>query len=141
MLHGNNSSRYIKNKNNAEHLSMDWRQAEIFDLICMYRESECLWNCLNPEYKDIDLKKNAWREIAGFFGRKVEEVKKKIKNLRTSYVIEKKKVDSKKTESGDCMYEPRLFYYDEMTFLDPVVVLRIFNTSEQVSTFDRYGDI
>nr|XP_036226989.1 uncharacterized protein LOC106616832 isoform X2 [Bactrocera oleae] len=110
---------------------MDWRQAEIFDLISMYRESECLWNCLNPEYKDLDLKKNAWREIANFFGRNVEDVKKKIKNLRTSYVIEKKKVERKKTESEDSLYEPRLFYYDEMTFLDPVVILRFFNPTEQ----------
>ncbi|XP_050328316.1 uncharacterized protein LOC126758231 isoform X4 [Bactrocera neohumeralis] len=108
---------------------MDWRQAEIFDLISMYRESECLWNCLNREYKDVDLKKNAWREIARFFGRKVEDVKKKIKNLRTSYVIEKKKVERKKSEST--VYEPRLFYYDEMTFLDPVVILRFFNPTEQ----------
>ncbi|XP_039960934.1 uncharacterized protein LOC120775034 [Bactrocera tryoni] len=108
---------------------MDWRQAEIFDLISMYRESECLWNCLNREYKDVDLKKNAWREIARFFGRKVEDVKKKIKNLRTSYVIEKKKVERKKSEST--VYEPRLFYYDEMTFLDPVVILRFFNPAEQ----------
>ncbi|XP_018794608.1 PREDICTED: uncharacterized protein LOC108972464 [Bactrocera latifrons] len=110
---------------------MDWRQAEIFDLISMYRESECLWNCLNREYKDVDLKKNAWREIATFFGRKVEDVKKKIKNLRTSYVIEKKKVERKRTESGETVYEPRLFYYDEMTFLDPVVILRFFNPTEQ----------
>uniref|UniRef100_A0A034VGP1 MADF domain-containing protein n=1 Tax=Bactrocera dorsalis TaxID=27457 RepID=A0A034VGP1_BACDO len=110
---------------------MDWRQAEIFDLISMYRESECLWNCLNREYKDVDLKKNAWREIARFFGRKVEDVKKKIKNLRTSYVIEKKKVERKKTKSGETLYEPRLFYYDEMTFLDPVVILRFFNPTEQ----------
>ncbi|XP_054087627.1 uncharacterized protein LOC114804269 [Zeugodacus cucurbitae] len=110
---------------------MDWRQAEIFDLLSMYRESECLWNCLNPEYKDVKLKQNAWKEIATFFGRNVEEVKKKIKNLRTSYVIEKKKVDSKKTNSGGSLYEPSLFYYDEMTFLDPVIILRICNPTEQ----------
>ncbi|XP_054087628.1 uncharacterized protein LOC128922109 [Zeugodacus cucurbitae] len=110
---------------------MDWRQAEIFDLLSMYRESECLWNCLNPEYKDVDLKKNAWKEIANFFGRSVEEVKKKIKNLRTGYVLEKKKADSKNANSGDSLYEPRLFYYDEMTFLDPVIVLRICNPTEQ----------
>ncbi|XP_054728521.1 uncharacterized protein LOC129237670 [Anastrepha obliqua] len=104
---------------------MDWRQAEILDLISMYRESECLWNCVNPEYKDLDLKKTAWREIADHFERDVGEVKKKIKHLRTNYVVEKKKVDSKKYgDSGESMYEPRLFYYDEMTFLDPVVVLR-----------------
>ncbi|XP_011186436.1 uncharacterized protein LOC105214611 [Zeugodacus cucurbitae] len=112
-------------------MRMDWRRAEILDLICMYRESECLWNYLNPEYKDIDLKKNAWEEIANFFGRNVEEVKKKIKNLRTSYVLEKKKVDTKKISSGDSLYQPRLFYYDEMTFLDPIVVLRFFNPTEQ----------
>ncbi|XP_011206804.1 uncharacterized protein LOC105228613 [Bactrocera dorsalis] len=110
---------------------MDWRQAEIFDLLSMYRESECLWNCLNPEYKDVDLKKNAWREIATFFGRKVEDVKKKIKNLRTSYVLEKKKVERKRAESGRSSYEPRLFYYDEMTFLDPVIILRFLNPTEQ----------
>uniref|UniRef100_A0A0K8UZM1 MADF domain-containing protein n=1 Tax=Bactrocera latifrons TaxID=174628 RepID=A0A0K8UZM1_BACLA len=110
---------------------MDWRQAEIFDLISMYRESECLWNYLNPEYKDVDLKKNAWREIAAFFGRKVEDVKKKLKHLRTSYLLEKKKVERKRTEAGESRYEPRLFYYDEMTFLDSVVILRILKPTEQ----------
>ncbi|XP_050328312.1 uncharacterized protein LOC126758231 isoform X1 [Bactrocera neohumeralis] len=110
---------------------MQWRQVEIFDLLSMYRESECLWNGLNPEYKDMDLKKNAWREIATFFGRKVEDVKKKIKHLRTSYLLEKKKVERKNTESGDSRYEPRLFYYDEMTFLDPVVIFRFIKPTEQ----------
>ncbi|XP_004536390.2 uncharacterized protein LOC101461773 isoform X2 [Ceratitis capitata] len=110
---------------------MDWRQAEILDLICMYRENECLWNWLSSEYKDVNLKKNTWAEIADHFGRDVGEIKKKIKNLRTGYVSEKKRVDSSLNEAGEPTYEPRLFYYDEMTFLNRVIVLRTSNLDEQ----------
>ncbi|XP_004536391.1 uncharacterized protein LOC101461948 [Ceratitis capitata] len=105
---------------------MDWRHSEVMELICMYRQYECLWNCHSPDYKQQDMKKSAWIELSNHFEKEVDEVKKKIKHLRNSYTAEKKKVDKIKSLSGKA-YEPRLYYYNQMTFLDPVIILRVFD--------------
>ncbi|XP_067637379.1 uncharacterized protein [Eurosta solidaginis] len=80
----------------------------------------------------MHIKNSTWKDFADHLNKDVDEVKKKIKNLRTSYVLEKKKVDNSVGASGKSTYEPRLFYYDEMTFLDPVIVLRILNITEKM---------
>lgn len=113
----------------------EWRifPDETIKLINNYKQFECLWNYKSASYKRIDLKKNAWLQLAKEFGKNVEEVKKKMKYLRTAYVSEKKKVDqSKKSGSStDDIYRSHLFYFDEFSFLNSVIVLR--PTS---STFD-----
>lgn len=55
-----------------------------------------------------------------------DEVKKKIKNLRSAYVSEKRKVESSKKSgsSPEDLYHPHLFYFDEMNFLNSSVMFR-----------------
>ncbi|XP_053951330.1 uncharacterized protein LOC128858834 [Anastrepha ludens] len=103
---------------------MDWRHSEILKLIYSYRQYECLWNCHIPDYKQQDLRKSSWIELSKQFNKDVDEIKKKIKHLRTCYIVEKKKVESRLDINGEPTYEPHLYYYNQMTFLDPVVILR-----------------
>lgn len=70
---------------------MEWGVSEVFKIIALYRQYPCLWEYRSPDYKRIDLKRNAWEEIGKEMGKSVEEVKKKIKYLRSAYVGEKKK--------------------------------------------------
>lgn len=69
---------------------MDANYEETFKMIELYEQFPCLWNYSSPIYKNVSLKNNAWKEIANAVGKTVEEVKKKIKHLRSAYVVEKK---------------------------------------------------
>lgn len=111
---------------------MDFRHTEVLKLLRLYRQYECLWNCFSPDYKQPDMKKSAWIELSMHFGKDVDELKKKIKHLRNCYNAERKKVESSKNKHGIPTYEPRLYYYNQMTFLDPVVSLRKYTEQESV---------
>ncbi|XP_037815031.1 uncharacterized protein LOC119605792 [Lucilia sericata] len=101
---------------------MDWTRTEITNLISLYRQYECLWNTSHEDYNNYEVKQNAWQDIAASCDKEVDEVKKKLKNLRSAYVSEKKKSEKSKDHGID--YKPNLFYYHELEFLDTVVILR-----------------
>ncbi|XP_073811297.1 uncharacterized protein [Musca autumnalis] len=95
-------------------------------LISMFRERECLWNTDSIKYRRSDLKTQALMEIANEVDMNVEDVKKKIRSLRSTYIGEKKKVDQSIMEGCDAedMYEPLLHWYGEMSFLDDYIASR-----------------
>lgn len=95
---------------------------DILKLIELYKKNECLWDFNNPYYKKSNLKEYTWKTIAMQFNMSVDDVKKKIKHLRSNYVAEKKKCD----KSDE--YISNLFYYGAMSFLDEVIVLRKNNS-------------
>ncbi|XP_055839552.1 uncharacterized protein LOC129907397 [Episyrphus balteatus] len=111
----------------------EWRisQEETKTLIQMYKDKECLWNYKSHLYKRTDLKKKAWEAMSAVFQKDLNEIKKKIKHLRSAYVAEKKKVeDSMRSGSGlDEIYIPHLYYFNEFNFLDSVIVLRKTNSN------------
>ncbi|KAI8129488.1 hypothetical protein CVS40_1076 [Lucilia cuprina] len=102
---------------------MDWTRTEISNLISLYRQYECLWNTSHEDYNNYEVKQNAWQDIAASCDKEVDEVKKKLKNLRSAYVSEKKKSENISKDHG-IDYKPNLFYFNELEFLDTVVVLR-----------------
>ncbi|XP_017490787.1 PREDICTED: uncharacterized protein LOC108378981 [Rhagoletis zephyria] len=101
---------------------MDWRHTEILKLLDSYRQYECLWNTQSPDYKQQEMRKGSWIALSKEFGKKVDDIKKKIKHLRTCYMAEKKKVESRTDSNGDPIYESHLYYYKQMSFLDPVII-------------------
>ncbi|KAM7363654.1 uncharacterized protein ACRADG_000469 [Cochliomyia hominivorax] len=101
---------------------MDWTRSEILQLISLYREYECLWNPIHEDYNNIDTKLNAWLDIANACGKEMDDVKRKVKNLRSAYVSEKRKCEA--SQDMGVNYRPNLFYYKEFDFLDSIVVLR-----------------
>ncbi|XP_011186442.2 uncharacterized protein LOC105214614 [Zeugodacus cucurbitae] len=109
---------------------MDFRHTEVLKFLSLYKQYECLWNSQIPDYKQPDMKKSAWIELSIHFGKEVDELKKKMKHLRNCYTMERKKVESMKNKHGVSMYEPRLYYYNQMNFLDPVVALRTVTEQE-----------
>lgn len=97
--------------------------------INMYQEEECLWKTTLKEYSDKG-KRNAAYERLILLCKTVEPnidkngVIKKINSLRASWRREKKKSDdSKRSGKGkDEVYEPRLWYFSLLSFLDDQIV-------------------
>lgn len=116
---------------------MDWsiKRDDIEKLIYLYKQNRCLWDYSCKDYKRTDLKKEAWQNMAHIFKKDVEVIKKKMKYLRSAYVNEKKKVEEYRGVIPT--YQPHLFYYDEMAFLDPVIVLRNNPTYGQIEKFEN----
>lgn len=101
---------------------MDWTRSEITELINLYKQYDCLWNTSHEDYNNYDTKQNAWLEIANTCSKEVGDVKRKVKNLRSAYVSEKKKLEASK--DNNIAYKPNLFYFKDFDFLDAIVVLR-----------------
>lgn len=92
--------------------------------ISLYRENPCLWKIKSKEYSNKPMKNAAYQKLV----EKCKEinadadlkyVRKKIDSLRAGFRREmKEKQKSKKTGTGtDDMYEPILWYFEELLFL------------------------
>ncbi|CAH1961648.1 unnamed protein product [Acanthoscelides obtectus] len=66
--------------------------------IDLYRSFECLWNIKCTDYRDINKRNNAYEAIADIMNISIENVKKKINNIRSTYLQEKKKVELQKVQ-------------------------------------------
>lgn len=102
------------------------KRPEVFKLIEMYQQNECLWNIHSAENKKLIFKQNAWERMAREFNTSAEFVKKKVKFLRTTFSAEVKKVEAseKLAEVGVEPYVPTLFYYDKMLFLKGMLIFK-----------------
>ncbi|XP_073819710.1 uncharacterized protein [Musca autumnalis] len=102
------------------------KEEDILKMISLFRERELLWNTNSFSYRRNDLKKKALEEIGKEMNMTEEAVKKRIKSLRSTYVIEKRKVEHSKKSGCDAadVYQPSLFWYEEMSFLDNYISAR-----------------
>ncbi|XP_073963024.1 uncharacterized protein [Choristoneura fumiferana] len=94
------------------------------EFIEAFRNNPCLWKIRSNDYKDKNLKLQAYNNLLEIIRKverdaTIENVKKKINSLRAGFRKEHKKVqDSKKTGSGtDQVYVPKLWYYSQLEFL------------------------
>ena len=94
-------------------------ESQVFDLVKIYREYECLWDVLNENYKNRQVRDNAYKEILEKLNiprLKVTDIPQKIKNLRTSYYTELKKIENS-VRAGGKVYRPKVAWFsiaDEM---------------------------
>lgn len=104
-------------------IEMKFTEEETLKFVQLYREHECLWNMSSPNYKNKTLRQNAIeaiiKEIA-LPGFGVNEVRNKIKNLRSTYNQEVLKIKkSAKSGSGkEDVYVPSMKWFE---ILDPVM--------------------
>jgi len=64
-----------------------WTDDDIFELINLYEEKEFMWNANHKLYRNRDKKTSAFEEIAAKFNCDVNEVQRKIHNLRNQVCI------------------------------------------------------
>lgn len=99
--------------------TQEWRS--FFD---KFEEKSMLWQSSSEHYKNKFLKMKAWKELLVEYQKidpeaTVEQLKRKITNIRTCYRRERKKINaSEKSGAGfDDIYTPSLWYFDKLDFL------------------------
>lgn len=85
-----------------EKIKKSWNSKKTREFVEIYLKNECLWNTENKDYKHRNIKKLAYDKLSNQFNLNSEEVKTKIRILRTTYKQEKNKME---TTSG---YYPKL---------------------------------
>lgn len=78
---------------------MEWSKKQPLELIELLHVQECLWNVKNEVYKDRQKKKDALAAIASQMDMNVNDVDKKITNLKNQFNREVNKMKTK-SESG-----------------------------------------
>jgi hypothetical protein len=73
---------------------------ETKNLISEFDESPCLWYIFDKDYKNKDIKARALTKIALLLDFSVDEVLRKLHNLRCQYTSELKKTRVKKSGPG-----------------------------------------
>lgn len=110
---------------NKKKLTVKQKEREfIVECIQLYRDLPTLWNIKSKIYHDRVKKNNAYDLLLDKYKEMFpeatkEDVKKKFNSLRTNYRAELKKhlLSMKSGSSTDDIYEPTLWYYGEMDFL------------------------
>ncbi|XP_077289262.1 uncharacterized protein LOC143913395 isoform X2 [Arctopsyche grandis] len=95
-------------------MSVRWSEDVTMKFVTEYVKHECLWDARTEEYKSKQARQAAYAEIEdvmGIEGFGPKEIVKKIKNIRSTYSQELKKVkDAKKSGTGS-LYIPSLKWY------------------------------
>lgn len=118
-----------------------WSSETTIKFVQELRTHECLWNVKREVYKNKQMRESAYRKIVeamNIVGFNVPEVKTKIRNLKSTYFQEKRKIEkSKASGSGsENVYKPNIKWFDEMdTLLNNVDGRRI--TFDNVSTYTK----
>ncbi|XP_028131331.1 uncharacterized protein LOC114327031 [Diabrotica virgifera virgifera] len=101
----------------------EWLKADVEQLIYLYQCKPELWDITSEIYKDKLKKQNAYKELAEDFNTTVEEIQRKIHNLRTQFNNEVKKLN--KTKSGQSTGEVFKWpYYKSLLFLQGGLICR-----------------
>lgn len=92
---------------------MEWNRVNTAELIEIYHNSPELWNNSLPSYKDYRLRCAKMTEIACHFNCSLKCLRDKVRNLRTAFHRERKRLRTKKIkESTWAFYKPLSFLLD-----------------------------
>lgn len=94
-----------------------WPEELTIRFVELYKSHECLWNVHSPEYKDREFKRMALVNIAenmGIIGFGVNEIRQKIKNLRSTYSQEITKIKKAQEMGGGHSYYPNIKWFETM---------------------------
>ncbi|GFG29874.1 hypothetical protein Cfor_09298 [Coptotermes formosanus] len=105
-----------------------WSEEATLKFVKEYKQLECLWDVKSASYRNKAVRDAAYMKLAdcaNLPGFTVQEAKNKIKNLRSTYSQELKKVKQSRKSGLDEVYQPSLIWYKEIdSFLGPVIASR-----------------
>jgi hypothetical protein len=107
-----------------------WNDINTMKFINLYKQEECLWNISLLDYKNKEARKLALERIAaamGLEGFGISDVKYKIKNIRSSYCQELKKIlfSEASCSSPEDVYRPTVVWFNTLhSFLKSFVFQR-----------------
>jgi len=89
---------------------------QTMQFVALYRDAECLWKINSEIYKDRNARDEALKHICnemGINGFGIREVAQKIKNIRSAYYQEIKKINNSKKSgaSTDDIYQPKVPWF------------------------------
>lgn len=94
-----------------------WSMADTNLLISMYSSRPELWNAKSKHYKNRMKKRQAFDEIAQTFSVTVDEIYRKMHNLRTQFNNELRKTKRLSNQSVGEYYMSKWPYFDALKFL------------------------
>ncbi|XP_049802550.1 uncharacterized protein LOC126236924 isoform X1 [Schistocerca nitens] len=103
---------------------MEWSTETALKLIECYRERECLWDPTNCDYKNKLKRLDAWREISELLERNVNDVRKKMESLLTSFRRERQREANQTGSGSDEVYRSTWFAFSSMGFLHDKVATK-----------------
>lgn len=114
-----------------------WDSETTVKFVQEYKLHECLWNFKSPKYKSKQLRETAYKNIVNIMnlpGFGVPEVKTKIKNLRSTYCQEKKKIlNSKRSGAGnEAIYSPNIKWFWELDKM----MMKMNDVRQRKNSFD-----
>ncbi|XP_045132262.1 uncharacterized protein LOC123516724 [Portunus trituberculatus] len=128
--------------------NVQWSRQDTAWIIDMYRQKPCLWNIKSADYKDRNKRVTALTAITREIEKKyasvtIADIKKKLDCLRNQYRREMRQMEnSRKSGAGtDDVYSPKLWCFDELSFLNDGGRVRVklnhepvFDTTHQFTT-------
>lgn len=120
-------------------MSERWSVETTIKFIQQFRQYECLWNPKHASYKNKHLREASLEKIVDGMaipGFQVAEVKTKMRNLKSTYYQEKKKIEKSKAygSSTDNVYVPNIKWFVEMNAL-------LKDADERRNTFDNVSTL
>lgn len=96
-----------------------WGDEKTINFVINYRNHECLWNARSSLYRNNIARKNAYEDLLSTIDEPnftLKMLKSKIKNLRSVYHTELKKIESsKKSGAGaSSIYKPTICWFEEI---------------------------
>lgn len=103
-----------------------WTKKDTEELLLLYQQWPILYDPKNKDYLNKIKRNNALESVQNKFKKNkpdisIPEIKTKIKTLRSQFIKERnKEKNSKKSGAGtEDLYEPSLWCYDQLQFLNP----------------------
>lgn len=93
-----------------------WSVEDTEKLIQTYQSYQNLWNVDHPEFYNRSKRKTTFVEIASIFQIPPLEVERKLKNMRSQYLRERRQAEM--MSKNGLNYKPKWFGYMSMSFLD-----------------------
>lgn len=120
-------------------MSEKWNAETTIKFIQEFKQYECLWNPKHVSHKNKQMREACYQKIVdgmGIPGFKVAEVKSKMRNLKSTFYQEKKKIDKSKASgsSTDNVYVPNIKLFFEMKAL-------LEDADERRHTFDNVSTL
>lgn len=91
---------------------MEWNRDKTIQFITSYKSFALLWDCKHEFYKDRLKRHEALEVLAKQFGTQTTEIERKIKNLQSHFLRERKRILASKKEATTTW-----FAYKPLTFL------------------------